>query len=200
MELKVSKGNSKMGSITSVSLPSILTCVKDCDCQNKCYAHKIERLRPTVKKSYESNLTLLNSSPEIYWREVEASIMMNRYFRFHVSGDIPDNVYFAHMVEIADRNKHCEILCFTKKYNIINDYLELGGKLPPNLHIVFSAWRGYKMNNPFLLPEAHVRYKDGYTTASKSAKECAGNCARCVTTDGGCWSLKQGEQVVFNEH
>lgn len=189
-----------MGAIHSISLPSIKTCVKDCDCANKCYAAKIERLRPSVRNAYQNNLYLLNEDPERFWRELEGVIMTSRFFRFHVAGDIPDNVYFAHMIDIAQRNGHCEILCFTKKYAIVNEFLELGGVLPANLHMIFSAWRGYKMDNPFLLPEAHVQYRDGYTTASKNAKMCEGNCAECAITDGGCWRLKNGEQVIFKEH
>ena len=66
--------------------------------------------------------------------------------------------------------------------------------------MIFSAWRGLRMDNPFQLPEAHVRYKDGTTTARSDAKECGGNCTECACTSGGCWSLHTGEQVVFNEH
>lgn len=200
MNIKISSGNAKMGSIPSVSLPAGVTCRVDCDCQKKCYAKRLERLRKTVRDAYKQNYELLNHDSDTYWREVEASIMMSRFFRFHVSGDIPDNVYFAHMVEVAERNKHCEILCFTKKFDIVNQHLDFGGIIPPNLHIVFSAWKGLKMDNPYLLPEAHVRYRDGYTTASNNAKECGGNCTECAITEGGCWTLKNGEQVVFNEH
>lgn len=198
--VKISPGNSKLGSIPSVSLPAGFTCRKDCDCFKKCYAQKLERLRPSVRSAYLHNFTVLQDSPEIYWREVEASIMMSRFFRFHVSGDIPDNVYFAHMIEIADRNPHCELLCFTKRYDIVNEHLDFGGKIPNNLHIIFSGWVGLEMDNPHLLPEAHVRYKDGTTTAKPEAKECGGNCTDCLLTEGGCWSLEPGEQVVFNEH
>ena len=126
--------------------------------------------------------------------------MMSRFFRFHVSGDIPDSVYFEHMIDIAERNRHCEILCFTKKFDIVNQHLDMGGTIPKNLHIIFSAWRGLDMDNPYLLPEAHVRFRDGYTTAGANAKECGNNCTECAITDGGCWTLKEGEQVVFNEH
>lgn len=66
--------------------------------------------------------------------------------------------------------------------------------------MIFSAWKGLRMDNPFQLPEAHVRYKDGTTTARSDAKECGGNCTECARTSGGCWSLHTGEQVVFNEH
>lgn len=104
------------------------------------------------------------------------------------------------MVEIAGRNPHCEILCFTKKYELVNEALDNGVKIPGNLHILFSAWRDMEMPNPYKLPEAHVRYRDGFTTAREDAKPCGGNCTECSIHDGGCWSLKNGEQVVINEH
>lgn len=197
--VKISKGNSKLGAIPSVSLPSIKTC-RNCACQEKCYAQKLERLRPAVRNAYQHNLEVWIKDPETYWREVEASIMMSRFFRFHVSGDIPSFKYLVNMVEIARRQPHCEILCFTKKYNLVNELIEQGGELPGNLHMIFSGWVGLEMANPFSLPEAHVRYRDGYTTAREGAIECSGNCTECALTEGGCWSLQKGQQVVFNEH
>lgn len=219
MQLKVSHGNSKMGSIPSVSLPAGVTCRSDCECCRKCYAKKLERFRPSVHAAYQSNLALLKSDPDTYWREAEAAVMTSRFFRFHVSGDIPNESYFLRMVRIAQRNPHCEILCFTKKYDIVNRYLRSSAlvssqpvgsdaiiapqatpALPPNLHIIFSAWRNLEMENPFGLPEAHVRYRDGSTTANADAKACGGNCTECAVTDCGCWTLQPGQQVVFNEH
>ena len=200
MNVKISNGNSKMGQIPSVSLPAGLTCRDDCECCKRCYAKKLERLRPSVREAYKHNYDLLKCSPEVYWREVEGSIMMSRYFRFHVSGDIPDLTYFVKMVEVANRNQHCQILCFTKKYDIVNAAIAVGTKIPKNLHIIMSAWRGLKCDNPYHLPEAHVRYKSGETTARTDAIECGGNCTECAITAGGCWTLKNGEQVVFNEH
>lgn len=200
MTVKISTGNSKLGKISSVSLPAGLTCRNDCECNNKCYAKKLERLRPSVRNAYLHNFEVLSTEPEIYWREVEASVMMARFFRYHVSGDIPDGDYLVRMCEIARKNQHCEMLCFTKKYDIVNNYLNSGRDIPDNLHIIFSIWRGLECDNPYLLPEAHVRYRDKTTTASHEAKECGGNCSNCAMTDAGCWSLSSGEQVVFNEH
>lgn len=202
--VSISSGNMKLGQIPSVSLPSIATC-RECKCREKCYAHKLEKLRPTVRDAYNRNLMILNEEPETYWREVEGAIMLSRYFRFHVSGDIPNPEYFAHMVEIARRNTHCEILCFTKRYEIVAGYItdELvreGMDLPENLHIILSGWPGLAMYNPYHLPEAHVLFKDGTTTARSDAIPCGGNCTDCALTDCGCWTLKTGEQVVFKEH
>ena len=198
--LKVSPGNSKMGSLASVSLPAVITCRKDCKCAAKCYAKKLERLRPTVRAAYQSNLTLLNSDPSTYWREVEATVMMNRFFRFHVSGDIPDAGYLRKMIGVAERNPHCQILCFTKRDDLVNRWLDGGGVLPENLHLILSQWKGMVVRNPYNLPEAHVRYRDGSTTATHDMVPCLGNCADCARTCGGCWSLKPGQQVVFHEH
>ena len=197
--VRISKGNSKLGAIPSISLPSIKTC-RQCACQSKCYAQKLERLRPAVRNAYQHNLEVLINEPETYWREVEASVMMSRFFRFHVSGDIPTAKYLENMVAIAGRNSHCEILCFTKRYEMVNEFIEQNGELPSNLHMVFSGWVGLDMVNPFALPEAHVRYRDGSTTARDDAVECSGNCTECALTDDGCWSLKYGEQIIFNEH
>ena len=197
--VKISPGNSKLGAIPSVSMPSIKTCRK-CDCQKKCYAHRLERIRKSVREAYQHNYEVLQENPDIYWREVEAAVMLARFFRFHVSGDIINTDYLTHMVDIAARNKHCQILCFTKRYEIVNEYIGLNGSLPNNLHMIFSGWVGLEMVNPFFLPEAHVRYRDGSTTARAGAHECGGNCSECAVTEGGCWALKAGEQVVFNEH
>ena len=71
--IKISPGNSKMGAIPSVSLPAIKTC-RDCKCKEKCYAAKLERLRPTVRNAYQHNLEVLQSNPETFWREVEATV------------------------------------------------------------------------------------------------------------------------------
>lgn len=197
--VSISNGNIKMGAIPSVSLPSITTC-RQCECNQKCYAAKLERLRPSVRKAYANNLALLQEEPDTYWREVEAAIMMSRFFRFHVSGDIPDMSYLVRMVGVASRQPHCQILCFTKKFELVNELLDSGAVLPANLHMIFSGWHGLTMQNPHNLPEAHVQFRDGTTTARPDALPCSGNCTECAKTDGGCWTLKNGDQVIFHEH
>lgn len=199
MNVCISKGNKKLGEIWSVSLPAGVAC-KPCACREKCYARRLERLRKSVRRSYQRNWKILCESPETYWREVEAAIMLSRFFRFHVSGEIPDATYFLRMVGVSQRHPHCQILCFTKKYELVNDYLSAGYCLPENLHMIFSAWVGLEMANPFSIPEAHVIYRDGTTTAGPDAILCNGNCTECAITDGGCWTLERGQQVVFHEH
>lgn len=124
---------------------------------------------------------------------------MTTHFRFGVSGDIYNADYFEHMVELTRKNKHCEVLCFTKQYDIVNNYLE-HHRLPKNLHLIFSAWKGLEMPNPYNLPEAHVMFRDGTTTASDGAKLCTGNCFECSIAKRNCWSLQKSQQILFAEH
>lgn len=199
LRVSISPGNIKMGNIASVSLPPYLTC-PDAPCKGLCYAGKIDRLRKAVHNAYARNYNILQNDPSEYWRQVGAAIMGNRYFRFHISGDIPNREYFQHMMALARRNRHCKILCFTKRYNIINEILQEGYVIPENLKVIFSVWRDYECDNPYNLPEAHVKYKDGTETARPDAHDCGGNCYTCATSDGGCWKLGKGEQIVFKQH
>ena len=112
MTVSISKANRKMGAIPSVSLPPVITCPKGAPCAGKCYAAKLCRIYPSVKNAYQNNLNILNEDWEEYWRQVRAAVAMARYFRFHVSGDIPNPAYFKEMVITARQNPHTEILAF----------------------------------------------------------------------------------------
>lgn len=202
LHVSISKGNSKMGAVPSVSLPPVKTCSPEAvkHCGKKCYVKRyVVRRQKTVGAAYERNLYILNSDPVKFWREVNAAVAMATHFRFGVSGDIPDLPYLLNMIDIANRNPHCEILCFTKQYDIVNFHLKEHA-LPKNLHIIFSAWKGLPMDNSHNLPEAHVFFKDGTTTAKDGARYCSGNCYECAIDNANCWSLKAGEQIIFKEH
>ena len=201
----ISKGNDKMGEIPSVSLPSYIFCIF-CGCWKKCYANRMEKRRKNIRESYAKNAKILLKNPEEFWRQVKKAVRKSCFFRFHVSGEIPNYEYFCKMIETALENPHCDILCFTKKYAIVNRWIDEHGKtaeaLPKNLHIIFSAWDDLEMVNPYNLPEAHVRFKNGKSTLpeGKEAFHCFGNCETCYLAGCGCWRLKIGEAVEFDEH
>jgi hypothetical protein len=197
MKVCISIGNGKMGKIPSTSFPPGTTCPHICP---GCYATKLCRIYPNVRESYERNWKIWNEDPDEFFRQVKEAVAKNRFFRFHVSGDIPSPDYLERMVETANENPHCQILAFTKRYGFVNDFIRNGGEIPKNLHIIFSKWRGFPMENPYNLPEAHIRYKDGETTANDDAIECYGNCTDCSVAGCGCWKLEKGQQVVFNQH
>lgn len=198
LKLSISKGNSKMGAIPSVSLPPVITCPHGAPCVKKCYAAKLCRLYPTVKKAYQNNLDLLGTDWGSYWLQLRAAATVARYFRYHVSGDIPNPGYFKEMVITAKQCPGTEFLAFTKQYDFVNNYINIFGSLPNNLHVIFSEWGDQKPANPHSLPTAAVIFKG--TMPADDYKICGGNCTDCACRGVGCWELKQGETIAFYEH
>ena len=198
--LSVSKGNAKMGGIPSISLPAVVTCRKGAPCARKCYAAKLERIRPNVKAAYQRNLDLWAHDPAAFEAQAIAAAMPHRYFRWHVSGDIVGPSYLAMMVRVANACPGTRFLCFTKRFELVNMYIKERGPLPENLQILFSAWAGLDVPNPYNLPMTHVIYRDGSTTAPASHYVCGGNCTECLCQGVGCWQLKPGEHLAFYEH
>ncbi|MBO5908628.1 MAG: hypothetical protein J6Q67_02450 [Clostridia bacterium] len=197
-QVSISKGNSKMGGVPSVSLPACTTCNPNAPCFKKCYARKLETFRPSVKEAYSRNFEMLIADRTTYWLQVRAAASMSRFFRFHVSGDIPDAIYLYDMVLTAKLLPHTTFLTFTKQYDIVNEYISNGGTLPENLKIIFSNWGEWKCKNPHGLPVAEVIFKG--SEPRDSWKICGGNCTECACRGVGCWELKQGETIAFYEH
>ena len=198
LRVHISDGNSKMGRIPSVSLPPIVTCANQCECAKKCYAVKLCRLYKNVKQSYAENLKAYISDPEFYFDELNRALRFTSFFRMHVSGDIPDPDYFERLCKTARKNPNCKILLFTKKYFIINEYLQDGKRIPKNLIVIFSGWPGRNMDNPHNMPIANVVLKGD--KPEKDWKKCTGDCSECAYNKTGCWNLKKGETLYFDEH
>jgi hypothetical protein len=197
LKVSISKGNKKMGEIQSVSLPPIVTCVSGCACAKKCYAKRMCRYK-NVKDSYDRNLEIYMNNPIEYWRQVNDAVCVSRFFRMHVAGDIPCYEYLLDMVTIASANPHCDILVFTKRYHFVNTFINNGGTIPTNLHLIFSEWEGMVMENQHNLPVAHVIFKG--EQPKENWNICSGNCLECAKEKANCWSLQNGEHVAFYEH
>lgn len=198
MKVSISNGNAKLGAIPSVSLPACVTCNPSAPCFKKCYAAKLERLRPSVHNAYANNLQAYKSDPASYWLQVKAAAVCSRFFRFHVSGDIISPDYLEGMVETANELPCTKFLAFTKQYHTVNEYLAKGGRIPENLIIIYSNWGAWKCENPHGLPVAEVIFKG--ECPADDWKVCGGNCTECACRGVGCWELKKGETIAFYEH
>ena len=197
-QVSISHGNTKMGAIPSVSLPACVTCNPSAPCFKKCYAVRLARRYKTVTAAYARNLEILENDPSAYWVQVKAAASMTRFFRFHVSGDIPNGEYFNHMVQAATELHGTTFLAFTKQYQIVNDYLSNGGTIPANLIIIFSNWGSWKCENPHNLPVCEIILKG--SAPAENWKICGGNCTECACRGVGCWELKKGDTIAIYEH
>ena len=198
LKISISKGNTKMGAIPSVSLPACITCNPDAPCFMGCYAVKLAKRFEATDASYHRNLDILSSDPELYWLQVKAAACMTRYFRYHVSGDIVNKEYFNNMVTLANELTGTKFLAFTKQYHIVNDFLDNGGVIPNNLKVIFSNWGAWKCSNPYNLPECEVIFKGDQP--ADDWKICGGNCTDCACRGVGCWEVKNNETIAIYKH
>jgi len=195
----ISKGNNKMGKIPNISLPPIVTC-NGCEgtCAGKCYAMKFYRIYPLAKKAWDSNLAEWQEDSTAYFSSITSQLnqLRPKFFRWHVGGDIPSYSYFRGIMVVANTMPTTKFLVFTKQYNFVNWAVDNGVLIPSNLQIVFSAWPGMEVTNPFHFKVAWMQ--DGHETrVPESAFECAGSCTECAA----CFSLdKIDRDVVFHIH
>ena len=201
-KVSISIGNVKMGAIPSVSLPPYITCPAACKgtCDGKCYAGKICMLRKNVLKSYAKNLAIFQADPDGFFKQVSVVSGMYRFFRFQVSGDVLNDRYFAGMVQCAIENPGTTYLAFTKRYNVVNKWIQANGELPENLKILFSGWDNLKPVNPYNLPETTVFGTETTPAPEDSWNICGGNCTECSCRGCGCWKAEKGETIAFHIH
>lgn len=104
------------------------------------------------------------------------------------------------MVDVARSCRSTRFLCFTKRFEIVNDYINKNGALPKNLTVVFSNWGSFICDNPHNLPTSWVELKTGAEYIPENATRCSGFCGECVNTKASCWRMKAGQAVVFRQH
>ena len=171
----VSNTNTKLGaSILSINLPAGITCRADAPCRKSgCYAMKGHWLYQNVKNSLQENLDAYVNNPSLYFDSISSQTALARFVRWHSSGDIVDAKYFEGMCKVARKNKATHYLCFTKKFEIINDFIASGKKIPKNLSVVFSAWSNWIPDNPYNLPTTYVYGKNfkGFNSLRRKMRE-----------------------------
>lgn len=204
IRLHISTGNSKLGAIMNVSLPPVVTCPNCSGCARYCYAIRNYLRGENVYTAWNENYLLFLTDPDRYFSEISEAVKLQRFFRWHVSGDIVNGAYFAGMIRVALENPKIEFLAFTKAYHIVNAAIAAGAVIPGNLHLLFSAAPGVAMPNPYKIPECHIDFEDQsqntYHGGAEYEHHCNGNCTECIINGCGCFFLKAGDVTIINQH
>ena len=202
LHVKLQKGNSKTGeNCWTVSLMPIIDCPMCIECRYQCYDLRNDLRFPKVIDDRARNSIIHKHDIKRYWSEIDAQIKANnvKELRINVGGDLTERD-FHYVAMLGKQNVETKILFFTKNYKGINKFLS-EESFPSNVKAIMSVWEGMKLENPYNLPCSHVLYDDGRTTApSYGAYYCTGNCSECAFNERGCWTLKEGEHVVFHAH
>ena len=202
IKLCLSTGNVKIGKVMNVSLMPIITCANCKECKHLCYDIKACMMYPGVVNARMRNTVLATNHRGEFFARIDAAMSRrrkNKYFRWHVAGDILDGDYFDRMVDIARKHSDFVIWTYTKNYKVVNDWVAAHGgnrdAVPSNFSVMFSEWRGMPMDNPYGFPEFRVVFKDD--PVKPVGHYCPGNCDICKELHRGC---VVGETTYCNEH
>lgn len=203
--ISMTNNNKKTGmGVLTLSLPAIVTCRSDAPCKAGCYACKGTQTMCSVLGAYHRNLRLYNENPENFFEQFYYSVKFSGISKVRLfdSGDIPDYRFFDMLCKTISRMPDVKFMGFTKKYEIVNAWLEENGeKLPENLNILFSAWdKNWAFANPYNLGVAYVNFDnpDLNPEIPSYAFKCKGKETTCSAC-GACWN-KNLRAVVFHQH
>lgn len=187
------------GNIPQLNMPYAITCRPDAPCFKQCYCNHGNMAFASVRNSHKNKLELYKEDPKKFFEKIdfELSFVTYKYFRWHSAGDIVDEQYLDLMCWLARRHKETRFLCFTKKYELVNNYLNNHRK-PSNLVLVLSNWGTWRVENPHNLPESFVDFGNGDEEIPVFAYECPGRCEAC--NGQHCWHLNKGQSVCFHKH
>lgn len=203
----ISYGNRKIGRVMNVSTAPVFTCGRNCaGCRGICYDIKACIQYRNVTAARARNTAMSRKARQLFFDQIDAAMTRrrkNKYFRWHVAGNIQDADYLARMIENARRHPDFVIWTYTKQYHIVNEYVRTHGgsraaAIPGNMTIMYSEWRGLAMDNPYGFPEFRVVFKDDVVKPDPTKVfYCPGNCDWCKEHRRGCIV---GETTYCNEH
>ena len=202
-EISMSNKNSKTGSACLNLAFPLCTCREDAPCKNGCYANKGTQQMASVQGAYYRNLRLYYDDPDNFFEQIYCKIKFSGLpkVRWFDSGDIADAEFFERMIDICNKTPNVKHMAFTKKYEIVNEYMDKNGKLPDNLNILFSAWdKFWEVPNPHGFGIAYIDFNDKRLNPEfpKNAFICPGRESTCSAC-GVCFS-KKVKAVIFHQH
>ena len=183
----------------------------------------IDRVREQRKRSKnniakdleEIRKELAKLDPE-FQKIVEEAVLaqIERYgktlmWRYFTIGDIPDGRFLECMIALAKANPDVSFWSYTKRYHIVNRWIDKNGDLPDNLVIVFSHWMNndgsyFPMKNPHHLPTSEYIPAGREDLLAKVTWVCPCSdpnwIGTCETCPYRCGTLKKGQSIGLMAH
>jgi len=209
-------GNSKTGKAGNYNLSIEYTCNHKCECYSKgnCYAcHGCYQFASNQAQYTENYNYYLQNDAETIAQTITDYIKQKKLslFRYFTCGDIPGEKFMHVMAIAAVKNPGVKFWTYTKKYHIVNAFVDKYGSdaIPENLVIIFSHWLNdngeyFPMNNKYDFPTSEFIPLGKEELAKTVTHICP--CSdptvnvTCATCDHACYTLKHGESMALLEH
>lgn len=104
-----------------------------------CYALRGRYLFPVVRAAMEKRFSSLS---DLRWTDAISTLIYHsgdRYFRWHDSGDLTDLEHLRKIVRVCLNLPRIKFWLPTREYQTVETYRRMGGQIPSNLCIRYSA-------------------------------------------------------------
>lgn len=158
---------------------------KNCQyCNGLCYNNKLLVQYKDKSISELRNLLGYILKREQLAEKITAEMGNNRLFRIHGNGEFHSMENLEFWIDIVKANPQVKFYTYTKSYELLEEYLQAGNKLPKNLVLNVSMVEGQQaeleekypalmQNNKFVIILEKEKAQD------KKATICGGACLRC---------------------
>ena len=136
------------------------SCCGICDgCEGFCYAiNGCRQHHNSVMPSVIKNLLIYRWDPKRFENEIENELVQwkvnlgeEKVFRWHSSGEIEDYNYLLMMMRIAQNHPDVHFYSYTKRFGLINRYLDEHKDFPTNFVFNLSVWENNLKDSGFNL-------------------------------------------------
>lgn len=214
-----SVGNSKLGKhVLNYGVDIMHSCTAcECKTEGTCYGTcGLFQFGSNLQRAAENFMFWFVNGPAAMLDAIQHAIDENpecKKFRHFEIGDIPNMRYLAEvMIPAARNNPDITFWTYTKKYEIVNKYVDENGleAIPGNLTIVFSHWLN-KDGSYFPMDNRHDFPTSEFIPYGKEAEllpsvtyvcPCSDPdvVAHCETCDHCCGNLQHGQSMALLEH
>lgn len=194
VEITISEKNSKMGYVPSFSVMPGITCKHCSKCSEYCYAMKGFYNYDSNILKLANNTVAVEKDPENVVKFINKflanPVIIYRFFRFNTAGDINENYLDNVILPVVAENPITVFYLYTKNYELINEKIQNGWKVPKNLVIIFSQWGNEEIKNPYNLP-VFKTILDAEEPQPENETICINDCMNCLK----CHKAKNGEKI-----
>ena len=197
--IKISKMTGKLTGFESINTNTLTNsfCSKmrksDSICK-RCYsAAMLEGVRKNCAAPWQANSDTLS---EKLLLSDDLPVINAHSFRFHAHGELINLVHFENFVNIARKNPHTNFALWTKRKNIIGEFVNSGGLIPHNLILIYSNPKTNKPLNkiPLYFDKVFNATESGAVDSHQT--ECTGkSCMNCLA----CYRKGNNQNIIVEK-
>ena len=160
----------------------------------KCYsAAMLQGVRQNCIPPWEKNSKILSGS---VLEKDQLPVILDKVFRFHAHGELINSNHLENYINICRKNSDTVFALWTKRKNLISDYVKSGRALPDNLILIYSNPKTNKVLTRVPVNFDKVFNASDSGRVSRGQIECTGkDCAACMA----CYVKDNGKNIIVEK-